>query len=79
MVAEVCGMIPLEFIHTSGDAHIYLNHVETFKNEQQNRRPYPSPKLTIKRHVTDIADFKIDDFVIEDYYHHPKVTYPISV
>ena len=79
MVAEVCGMIPLEFIHTSGDAHIYLNHVETFKNEQQNRRPYPSPKLTIKRRVTDIADFKIDDFVIEDYYHHPKVTYPISV
>jgi thymidylate synthase len=69
---------PFEFVHTLGDAHIYLNHVDGLK-EQIKREPRPFPKFKFKRQVTDIDDFKIEDFEITDYNPHPKITFDMAV
>ncbi|CCK69740.1 thymidylate synthase KNAG_0C06470 [Huiozyma naganishii CBS 8797] len=78
MIAHVCGMEPGEFIHTLGDAHVYKDHVDPLR-EQISRDPRPFPKLVIKRDVTDIDDFKFEDFEIQDYNPHPKITMKMSV
>ncbi|XP_040443324.1 thymidylate synthase isoform X2 [Falco naumanni] len=78
MIAHVTGLKPGEFIHTLGDAHIYLNHVEPLKVQLQ-REPRPFPKLRILRKVEDISDFKAEDFQIEDYNPHPPIKMEMAV
>lgn len=78
MVAKVCGLEPGEFIHTFGDAHIYLNHFEQVKL-QLTREPRPLPRMVINRDVTDIFDFKYEDFAIEGYDPYPLIKGVVSV
>ncbi len=78
MVAQVTGLKPGDFIHTLGDAHIYLNHVEQCKL-QLTRKPFPLPKMKINPEVRGIFDFKIDDFELVGYQSHPHIKGEISV
>ncbi|OXB58405.1 hypothetical protein ASZ78_007773 [Callipepla squamata] len=78
MIAHVTGLKPGEFIHTLGDAHIYLNHVEPLKVQLQ-REPRPLPRLRILRKVEDVSDFKAEDFQIEGYDPHPPIKMEMAV
>lgn len=78
MVAQVTGYRPGEFIHTLGDAHIYLNHLDQVKL-QLTREPYPLPKLTLNPGVNDITKFRYEDFTLSDYVAHPNIKGDISV
>ena len=78
MVAHVAGLKPGEFVHTLGDAHIYLNHIEQVKL-QLTRKPYNLPKMTINPSVTDILKFRYEDFTLSDYNAHPHIKGDISV
>jgi dihydrofolate reductase/thymidylate synthase len=78
LVAHVCGLIPGEFVHTIGDAHVYKSHIEGLK-EQLTRPPYPFPKLHIKDRGQNIDGFVYEDLVIEGYQHHPTITLPFAV
>ena len=72
MMAQVCGLRPGEFIHTLGDAHIYLNHLDQV-HLQLEREPRPLPRMVINPEVTSIFDFHYEDFRIEDYNPHPAI------
>lgn len=72
MVAQVTGLKAGEFIHTLGDAHIYLNHFEQVK-EQLTREPFPLPKVRLNPAVKNIDDFSMDDIVLVDYQSHPSI------
>jgi thymidylate synthase len=78
MVAQVTGLKPGEFIHTMGDAHIYLNHIEQVKL-QLERNPFPLPKMVINPRVEDIFKFRFEDFTLENYEAHPHIKGDISV
>ena len=78
MVARTTGLKPGEFIHTLGDAHIYLNHIEQAKL-QLTREPYKLPVMTINPGVTDIFKFRYEDFTLSDYIAHPHIKGDISV
>jgi thymidylate synthase len=78
MVAQVTGLKPGEFIHTLGDAHLYLNHLDQ-ADEQLKRDPLPLPRLVIKRDVKDITDFRFEDFEIAGYQSHPHIAAPVAV
>ncbi len=78
MVAQVCGLQPGEFIHTLGDAHIYLNHLEQVKT-QLAREPRKLPRMKINPVVKDIFSFKYEDFTLEDYDPHPANKGQVSV
>ena len=78
LVAKVTHLLPGEFIHVLGDAHIYLDHLEQMKLQLQ-RKPYPLPKLVIKKDCDDIFDYQYEDFAIVDYLHHPKLVGKVSV
>jgi thymidylate synthase len=78
MMAQVCDLEPGEFIHTFGDAHLYLNHLEQTKL-QLTREPRPLPKMWINPAVNDIFSFKYEDFKLLDYHPHPTIKAPISV
>lgn len=78
MVAQVCGLKPGDFVHTIGDAHIYLNHIEQVKL-QLSRNPYPLPTMKINPDVKDIFSFKYEDFTLENYQCHPTIKGEISV
>ena len=79
MVAKITGLIPYEFIHVLGDAHIYLNHLDAVK-KQLSRKPYPSPKLRIKdRGQTEIDHFEMDDFELINYQHHDTIRAEMAV
>jgi thymidylate synthase len=78
MMAAVCGLEPGEFIHTFGDAHIYLDHVDLIK-EQLSREPRKLPKLLIKRKVDSITDYKYEDFEVVDYDPWPAIKGKVSV
>lgn len=78
MVAQVCGYKPGDFVHTIGDAHIYLNHIEQVKL-QLSRNPYPLPTMKINPEVKDIFSFKYEDFTLENYQCHPTIKGDISV
>lgn len=78
MVAQVCDLEPGEFVHTLGDAHIYNNHIEQVEL-QLTREPYPLPTMKINKDVTDIFQFKFEDFELVDYVSHPHIKGEVSV
>ncbi|HNX85501.1 MAG TPA: thymidylate synthase [Bacteroidales bacterium] len=78
MVAKVTGLQPGEFIHTLGDAHIYRNHLEQVRL-QLTRKPFPLPMMTLNPDVTDIDNFRFDDFQLTGYQCHPHIKGDISV
>ena len=78
MVARVTGLEAAEFIHTFGDAHLYLNHMDQV-NLQLSRKPRPLPRMEIRDGVASILDFKYEDFKLVGYDPHPSIPAPISV
>lgn len=78
MVAKQTGLEPYEFVHTLGDAHIYVNQMEGIK-EQLKREIRPLPKLKIRDGVSSIFDYDYSDFTIEDYTPHPNIKMPVAV
>lgn len=78
MMAQVTGYEPGEFVHTLGDAHIYLNHIEQCKLQLQ-RTPFPLPKMVINPDVHSIFGFEYEDFELKDYQCHPHIAAPIAV
>jgi len=78
MIAHVTKLTPGDFIHTLGDTHVYLNHVEPLK-QQLERTPRPFPQLKFKRDVTNIDDFKFDDLEIVGYDPHPSIKMEMAV
>jgi len=78
MVAQVCDLGLGEFVHTFGDAHLYLNHIEQARL-QLTRQPYPLPQMRINPDVESIFDFDFDDFELLGYQAHPHIRADISV
>lgn len=78
MMAQVTGLAPGEFIHTLGDTHIYLNHLDQVEL-QLAREPYPLPHLVLNPAVRSIFDFTYGDFTLENYQCHPTIKAPIAV
>lgn len=78
MIAQVCGLQPGTFVHTLGDTHIYLNHLEQVEL-QLTREPRKLPKMKINPDVKDIFSFKYEDFELTDYDPHPHIKGAISV
>ncbi|WP_414500756.1 MULTISPECIES: thymidylate synthase [unclassified Zymobacter] len=78
MVAQVCGLEPGEFIHTLGDAHLYLNHLEQAEL-QLTREPRPRPTLVLNPEVKDIFGFTFEDIALEGYDPHPHIKAQVSV
>ena len=78
MVAQVTGLMPGEFVHVLGDAHIYKNHIDAVK-EQLAREPLPSPTLWLNPEVKDVFSFKMDDIKLEGYESHPGIKAPMAV
>lgn len=78
MIAQVTGLKAGEFVHTFGDAHIYLNHMDQV-DEQLSREPYPLPEMKINSAVSDIFSFNYDDFELINYQAHPKISAPIAI
>ncbi len=78
MIAQVCGLKAGDFVHTLGDTHIYLNHIEQVKL-QLSREPRNLPKMNISPDVKDIFSFKYEDFTLTDYDPHPLIKGAVSV
>jgi thymidylate synthase len=78
MVAQVCNLKPGEFIHTLGDAHLYLNHIEQAKL-QLSRDLRPLPQMKINPNIKDIFGFKFEDFTLENYDPHPHIKAAVAV
>lgn len=78
MVAQVTNLQAYEFIHTFGDTHIYLDHIQQIK-QQISRDPFPLPRLKLNKEITNIFDFTYQDIEIVDYQHHPPITGKVSV
>src|SRR6476620_8493315 len=78
MVAHVTGLKVGDFVHTLGDAHLYMNHLDQ-ANEQLSRMPLPLPRLIIKREVKEIDAFRYEDFEIAGYQSHPHIAAPVAV
>lgn len=78
MMAQVTGLKPGEFIHTLGDAHIYMNHIEQVKL-QLSRDPRPLPEMKLNPEVKDLFDFRFEDFELLNYDPHPHIKGKISV
>ena len=77
MIAKECGLEAGEFIHTLGDAHLYLNHQKQAE-EQLGREPRPLPKMHLNPEVKSIFDYKYEDFTLEGYDPHPAIKAPLS-
>ena len=78
MMAQVTGLKAGDFVHTLGDAHIYLNHLEQVKL-QLTREPRPLPKMILNPDVKNIFDFKYEDFTLTDYNPHPHIKGAVAV
>ena len=78
MIARVTKLSPGEFVHTFGDAHLYLNHLEQV-DEQLKRKPFPLPKMQLNTKIDDIFKFKYEHFELINYHSHPKISAPIAV
>ena len=77
MTAQVCGLEPGEFIHTLGDAHLYLNHMDQ-ADEQLARTPRPLPRMRLNPEVRSLFDFRYEDFTLEGYDPWPAIKAPMS-
>ena len=78
MVAQVCGLRPLEFIHTFGDLHLYTNHLDQAR-EQLSREPRPLPRMLLNPDRSNLDEFVFGDFTLEDYHPHPAIKAPVAV
>ena len=78
MVAQACQLQPGEFVHTFGDAHLYLNHLEQARL-QLEREPRSLPRMHLNPEVRSVFDFRYEDFTLEDYDPHPRIKAPIAV
>ena len=78
MIAQVCDLEPGDFVHTFGDAHLYLNHLEQV-DLQLSREPYTLPKMKINPEVKDLFSFKYEDFDLVNYHCHPPISAPIAI
>jgi thymidylate synthase len=78
MMAQVCGLKPGDFVHTFGDVHLYLNHLDQ-ADIQLERQPYPLPRIRINSDVASIFEFEYDDFQLCDYTAHPSIAAPVAV
>ena len=78
MVAQVCGLQPGEFVHTTGDTHLYLNHLDQARL-QLTREPRPLPRLVVNPDVKNLFDFRFEDFAIENYDPWPHIKAAVSV
>lgn len=78
MIAQVCGLKPGEFVHTTGDTHLYLNHMEQVK-EQLSRQPRALPQMQLNPNVKSIFDFKYEDFTLTGYDPWPAIKAPVAV
>jgi thymidylate synthase len=78
MMAQVCDLAPGDFVHTFGDLHLYQNHLEQAR-EQLSRECRPLPRLQLNRAITQIEDFRFEDFTLLDYNPHPSIKAPIAV
>lgn len=78
MLAQVCDLQLGDFIHTLGDAHLYVNHLEQ-ANLQLTREPYPLPKMIINPSIKDIFAFEINDFELKDYQAHDHIKAPVAI
>ena len=78
MMAQVCDMVPGDFIHTTGDTHLYLNHLEQARL-QLTREPRPLPTMKINPDVKSIFDFHYEDFELVGYDPHPHIKAEVSV
>jgi thymidylate synthase len=78
MLAHAAGLEPGEFVHTLGDAHLYLNHLDQ-ADEQLKRAPLPPPRLVIRREVLSLDEFRYEDFEVLDYQAHPHIKAPVAV
>ncbi|MEC7261996.1 MAG: thymidylate synthase, partial [Candidatus Thermoplasmatota archaeon] len=78
MMAQVCGLEAGTFVHTLGDAHLYMNHLDQAR-EQISRDPLPLPTLRLDETIMDIDGFTFDDIEVIGYEHHPHISAPISV
>lgn len=78
MMAQVCGLQPGEFIHTFGDVHIYLNHLDQV-HELLQRNPRPLPQMILNPDVKDIFDFRYEDFTLQNYDPYPPIKAEVSV
>lgn len=78
MIAQVTGLQPGEFIHTLGDAHLYLNHVEQARL-QLSREPRPLPRMKLNPSVKSLFEFQYEDFTLEGYDPHPAIKAPVAV
>ena len=77
MIAKECGLEPGEFVHTLGDAHLYLNHLEQAE-EQLSREPRKLPTMVLNPSVSSIFDYTFEDFTLEGYDPHPAIKAPLS-
>ena len=78
MLAQVTGHVPGDLIHTLGDVHLYLNHLDQART-QLGRSPYALPRMRLNPEVQSLFDFTAGDFTLEDYRHHPPIAAPIAV
>jgi len=78
MIAQVCQLVPGEFVHTFGDVHLYNNHLDQ-TNLQLGRKPYDLPLMKLNPDVKDIFGFRYEDFKLENYQSHPAIKAPIAV
>jgi thymidylate synthase len=78
MVAQVAGLKPADFVHTLGDVHLYLNHLDQAR-EQLRRAPYPLPQMRLNPAVSDIFGFNYEDFQLENYRAHPHIKADVAV
>lgn len=78
MIAQVTDLLPGDFVHTLGDAHIYLNHLEQAEL-QLSRTPFPLPRMQLNPAVCSVFDFTFDDFTLLDYQSHPAIRAPVAV
>jgi thymidylate synthase len=78
MVAQVTKLVPGDFVHSFGDAHLYLNHLQQ-ADEQLSRAPHPLPRMRLNPAIDDIFAFRYEDFTLENYQAHPSIKAPIAV
>jgi thymidylate synthase len=78
MIAQVCDLVPGDFVHTFGDAHIYLNHLDQVR-EQLARAPLPLPQLRLNPHVRSLFEFRFEDIRIENYQSHAPIKGEVAI